>query len=429
MKLFGKALLTTIRSGTVEEMYNLVTNASFYLATGGFLEEANQMLSALWKHQLPHGHQTGLADRTLEVLWHAAGNRPSNVPFQSLTIDQLEVDHREYVAVNCYTYPEEESDWRTLMGKAAFRQAQTWFPTFEHDTDTLFLLEKALQSPTDLVPYEICRATAMAAEIAAIKRNIPLARQMIQRWAENLVRPASTIDLAILAQQRHLAPFVLKGILAQALRLSKESCQRMVEEVTVAIDHRMQVGRSLAYGDWHWNELLHKLSELAIVFGGEEFSKEERQTQWIGREKASEENITATERRLKLTLPDDYKGFLRASNGLSAFPFCNPQLLAVEDIGWYKHMEEKELYEITRTYVDEESEDSTIEPYTERALLISYIPDEQMVWLIPPAEEADDWQTWFFAAWLPGEKRYPSFRYFMEECVLKLEGQGNYYDD
>jgi hypothetical protein len=76
MKLLGKALLDTIRSGTEEEMYRSVTKSALYLATGGFLEEANRMLSALWQYRLPHDRNTWLADRALEVLWYAAGTRP-----------------------------------------------------------------------------------------------------------------------------------------------------------------------------------------------------------------------------------------------------------------------------------------------------------------------------------------------------------------
>jgi hypothetical protein len=46
-----------------------------------------------------------------------------------------------------------------------------------------------------------------------------------------------------------------------------------------------------------------------------------------------------------------------------------------------------------------------------------------MIWLIPPAGESDGWQIWFFAAWIPGERRYPSFRHFIEHALQELERQ------
>jgi len=57
----------------------------------------------------------------------------------------------------------------------------------------------------------------------------------------------------------------------------------------------------------------------------------------------------------------------------------------------------------TKSYYDEEKE--TIAEYVERAICISKIPEEQEIWLIPPVRKTDDWETWFFAFWLPGEDR------------------------
>lgn len=46
---------------------------------------------------------------------------------------------------------------------------------------------------------------------------------------------------------------------------------------------------------------------------------------------------------------------------------------------------------------------------------------EQEVWLIPPFKKNREWQTWFFASWIPGEHRYKSFRHFIEEQIQQLE--------
>lgn len=423
--MIEKRLLNTIQSGSSEEMYGSVMDAALYLAMGSFLQEANVILEAFWKHDLPDDGNTWLVDRAFEVLWHAAGKRPDFVPFPSTPIDQLEIEHRNYLGGEHYNYPIPEVAWDKLTGKDAFRQAQTWFATVERDTETLFLLEKALQEPAKLAPYEFCNATAIAAEIAARQGNEDVAIRMAQWWAEKYLESSHNSNISVMGCSRHVAPLILRGILTQSLDLSKEKCQQLAEEVITAMEHRMQVGRSLVYGYWHWDQLLKKLSDLAIAFEEEAFSIEERETRWIGRSAASEEAIHATEKRLGLSLPDDYKDFLKISNGLSAFPMDHPALIAVEEIDWYKKLEEPELYDLLKIYWDMEAEDeeATIEPYTQRALLISYIPDDQMIWLIPPIDETQDWQTWYFAAWLPGERRYPSFRHFMEKCILTLEEQ------
>lgn len=401
-------------------MYCSVTEAALYLATGGFLSEANTILSALWKCHLPHDPNTWLTDCTFETLWYAANERPAYVPFQPIPLDQLEIKHRRYLGGDRYNYPIPKVDWRQLTGKNAFRQAQIWFATFERDTYTLFLLKKALQSADKLAPNELCSAAAMAAELAALQGDELLAITLAQEWAERYNENYLSYTLPIIGLNRHVAPLLLRGILAETLRLSVDKTQRIVAIVTEAIEFRLKIGPTLVYGYESWNQLLCRLSELAIAYNREAFSEEERQAQWIGRDQASEEVIAATEMRLGVTLPEDYKSFLQASNGLSAFPHCNPSLLAVENIDWYKKLEEEELYDITKNYIDSEVEAGTIEPYTERALLISDT-EEQMIWLIPPIGQGQAWQTWFFAAWLPGEHRYLGFRHFIEACVLTLE--------
>jgi hypothetical protein len=416
--VIGRGLLYTIQSGEISEMYSTVTDAALYMATGGFLAEANTILSALWLHNLPHDPNTWLADRAFKVLWHTADQPPPFVPFPPLGIDQIESQYRSYIGGDHYAYPMPAVEWGDLTGKDAFRQAQIWFVIPERDSDSLLLLQKALQNWQALSGYEFCCATTMAAELAAKQGDDFLAIRMAQWWAEQYHHYTPNYVFPILAQSRHLAPLLLKGAAAKALKLTQEKCRTVVDQVTAAVNERIASGPSLLYEQYNWQELVHKLNSLTIA---EVHAAGESQQEWIGRREASAAAISATEKRLRLTLPEDYKAFVAVSNGLSAFPLCNPALLPVEEIDFYKYLEDAELYHITKTYPDNKTEEGTIEPYTERAILISQIPDEQMVWLIPPIDIAEEWQTWFFAAWLPGERRYRSFRHYIESCIQQLE--------
>ena len=104
-----------------------------------------------------------------------------------------------------------------------------------------------------------------------------------------------------------------------------------------------------------------------------------------------------------------------------AFPILNPSLMPVEKIDYLKNVEQPELFKLYSGFPVKENDTESFEEYVSRAILISEYPEEQMIWLIPPKEEFDSWQTWFFANWNPGETRYPSFRHFIEEQIQALE--------
>ena len=103
--MFSNHVLHTIRSRKrQDEWYIAVTNAALYMAIGGFLDEANKLLKALWKYNLPHDRSTWLPDRAFEILWHASGKRPRKVPFEKTSIDEIEFLHRDYITPSWAQY-------------------------------------------------------------------------------------------------------------------------------------------------------------------------------------------------------------------------------------------------------------------------------------------------------------------------------------
>ena len=61
--MLTKQVFRTIQSHDQEEWYRKVTNVALFIATGGFLDEANRLLQALWKYNLPHDRNTWLPDQ------------------------------------------------------------------------------------------------------------------------------------------------------------------------------------------------------------------------------------------------------------------------------------------------------------------------------------------------------------------------------
>jgi SMI1 / KNR4 family (SUKH-1) len=422
-KMNEKQLFDTIQAGDVSDLYREVTDAALYLATAGFLEDANQVLTFLWQQGLPHDRNTWFADLSFEVLWHVKGKRPYFVPFKAIPLDTIEKNYRNYIGGDRYAYDMPIVAWQDLAGKDAYRQAQTWFLNPKNDKNTLFLLENALENARNLAGYEFATATVMAAEIAAKEGNKDLAIKMCMLWAEKYPEFYLNYNFSLMAQSRHVAPFLLRGCLANALKLDKQKSEMLTQKIIEAIEKRIAFGRSLIYGDLTWKKLLQKLCVLTMTSDPEFFSDEEKKTRWLGYSKASSKAILATEKRLKVRLPNDYKAFLAVTNGFATFSNISPPLLPIEKIDLYKKLEDNVLYNIVKNYLDIENVDkkASIEPFTERAILISQIPHEDIIWLIPPDKDSVDWQTWSFSAKNPGEIRYQSFRHYIEYWVSFFE--------
>jgi hypothetical protein len=117
----------------------------------------------------------------------------------------------------------------------------------------------------------------------------------------------------------------------------------------------------------------------------------------------------------KYNLPHD------RTTWLQPFPLNNPALLPVDEIDFIKNVMTADEFDALTDFPVDEDDPETFKDYLSRGIMISRYPDEQMVWLISPKGEKDIWQTWFFAFWLPGEHRYPGFRYYMEDQLKGIE--------
>jgi hypothetical protein len=146
--------------------------------------------------------------------------------------------------------------------------------------------------------------------------------------------------------------------------------------------------------------------------------------EWLGYAGATESEIAATEKRLATHLPPSYRSFLKVSNGWR-FPSVSIfDLRSVAKLTWFREQNQAwidayadpsaELPPISdkEYFVYGEKQDCVNfrREYLQTALQISEVGDVAVVLLNPNVVAADgEWETWFFANWLPGAVRYRSF--------------------
>ncbi len=144
---------------------------------------------------------------------------------------------------------------------------------------------------------------------------------------------------------------------------------------------------------------------------------------WLGFPPATYDEIGDLENRLGLTLPPSYRAFLKVSNGWQRTNFFISHIRPTSGVDWFR-VENENWVDIFSEQGDDH-EDAKYFQYTidgaegHRAahmkflLQISDVGDG--VYLLNPEAVTPDgeWEAWFFANWVPGASRYPSFAHLM----------------
>jgi hypothetical protein len=151
---------------------------------------------------------------------------------------------------------------------------------------------------------------------------------------------------------------------------------------------------------------------------------------WLGYPSATDEELKAIEKRLTTRLPPSYRAFLRISNGWRFPSISILDLLPVSEVAWFREQNQdwidayvgpsEELPAISdEDYFVYGSAQDCVKfrtEYLQTALQISEASDGAVVLLnskiITPEGE---WETWFFANWLPGAVRFRSFAEWLAE--------------
>jgi hypothetical protein len=159
--------------------------------------------------------------------------------------------------------------------------------------------------------------------------------------------------------------------------------------------------------EFYWAPFLKELSEFRLSDPRVAAAVPEQKAKagWLGELPASEQQVAALENRLSRGLPPSYRSFLATSNGFQQqSPFIH-RLYGADEADWFGVRNQAWAEAYRETY-----------PNLASCLQISDVGDSAVVLLNPDAVSPDgEWQTYFFANWIPGARAFPSFRKFMEE--------------
>lgn len=158
------------------------------------------------------------------------------------------------------------------------------------------------------------------------------------------------------------------------------------------------------------NKLLVEISKKAIKYEDFNFTKEHIENNWLGNFPATEKQILEAETKLGLKLPEDYKEFLKITNGFSAPNDIEPSFENTEKIDFLKNVDGFiiECYRL---------------PELETAIIVAGILEEQYFLLLPPKSENEKWKYWKFANWYPGEHPFENLSEYFESVLKFIEDE------
>ena len=161
------------------------------------------------------------------------------------------------------------------------------------------------------------------------------------------------------------------------------------------------------------DKLLKEISIVSISLGEELFSNAILRANWLGNEPASEEEISFAEHRLGISFPEDYRRFLKITNGFATpSNSTEPAFEPLNEVGYLKDLDQ-ELIDIW----SEHPNLAAVAEQLARSIRIGGANDEQHFFLIPPFGEDKKWKYWKFASWIPGEEEYNSLDSYFREVL------------
>ena len=159
------------------------------------------------------------------------------------------------------------------------------------------------------------------------------------------------------------------------------------------------------------NSLLKQISEKAIELADFEFTQEQIENKWLGTEPASQNDIKLTEKRLGVELPNDYKDFLRITNGFSAPNDVEPTFEPIDKVEYLKNIDGY-LIEVWN-----QDGIADIGKQLKESIIIGGINEEQSFLLIPPNRSSRNWKYWKFSSWQPGVVEFENLENHLNDVL------------
>ena len=405
-------LLKEIQSDELEWAYCYVTDKAVEWTISGFVDEGIKLLETLWSFRIEHSRHIWIKDEGLQIMWMVANKQPSNIPFAFKNVQEIENENWFRIF-----YPAWGEDYmRKVVDKSVEHleghelYARAILEVYNKTSPIekiLTLFDKCIESGQE-------SASRPAFYIAAKSGLEKKAEEYLYAFGKHYLRHTTSYIPAELMRDRTSVAILLKGVLAPIFEITKERCEIETEKIKEALEQRMSQGRTLVYANLSWKQLLKEMSVLAIEQNTYEFSEKQVEEKWLGCNGAIDKQIADTEKRLGVVLPDDYKGFLKESNGFDSLSNIGVTIMPAEKIDYLKVLD-KQLVDIWTGEPDREEFNRQFSS----SILIGGYQEEQQLLLVPISE--GKWECWFFACWSPGETKYPSFRFYMEEVMTRLK--------
>lgn len=168
-------------------------------------------------------------------------------------------------------------------------------------------------------------------------------------------------------------------------------------------------------------KLLQELYRRALLLNESDFSEDQMQSNWLGFEPASDEEILSAKKLLRTELPEDYVEFLKITNGFRQCVSTGTTFLPINKVDYLINIDE-DLVEIWSN--SEETKD--IGEALSQSILIAGLNEEQYFLLIPPTPCVKKWRYWLFASWIPGEQEFKNLKEYLKSELqfLKQETKG-----
>lgn len=151
--------------------------------------------------------------------------------------------------------------------------------------------------------------------------------------------------------------------------------------------------------------LLIEISQKAIKYEDFNFTVEQIKNEWLGEVPSTERKVAEVEGKLGVKLPEDYKEFLRITNGFSSPNDIEPSFERITEIDYLKNF----APEIIDAY--------DVLPELDNAIIVGGKLEEQQFLLLPPKSENEDWRYWKFANWYPGEHEFENLKEYFKNVL------------
>jgi hypothetical protein len=422
--------LKDIQSHQTNELgYPVYSIATTWMAAG-FVDQANQLLTTFWSYRTVDPDEFRNIHDGFLVMWALSGRHPDSLPFQLRNIDDIVQSNWDgfvmpYRWAAVFRKRFEDRPWTEISDSLLCPKAillsydgtnSTHRSSREQRSAAVNAFARYFASDLSKTPGTVLWS-GEAAIIAASIDDREHAISYIRATGLNYLQRPESLNMKELMADTSTARLLLDGTLAPVWGITKSSCDSGLAAVKAVLKKRVENGPSLVYGDLSLKDLLRRISVTAIALNDQAYDKNVQENKWLGYTPATESQVAATERRLRVHFPDDYRALLLLTNGFRASSNIDPSFLPVEKVGYLRDLD-RQLVDIWTGSMEKNDPDL---PRFRRSILVGGLNEEQQFLLVPPGDGEKEWRYWSFATWHPGTRPYYSLRYFLEDH-LRLFG-------